>query len=779
MNFSKLLVLAILLFNLGIADAQVITVDDTKSAQELIENVLVKSTCANVSNYKVNGDSFTSGQNSYGYFNAGSSNFPLKEGVILSTSSSKAAIGPYVSNQTGGGNKLWLGDADLDQALGTKSVNATVLEFDFVPLTNFISFNYIFASNEYQSYFPCEYSDGFAFLIKEAGSADKYKNIAVIPNTDIPVSSKNVHPVINSEVDAQNITHAGCNAINENYFNGFNTASSPINYSGQTIKMTAQADVIIGKTYHIKLVIADDGAQYYDSAVFLEAGSFSAKMDLGPDRTSTTNNPLCYGESFSIDTKLSAAYAYEWFKDGSITPMPGETSPSFTVTDAGTYKVKVTLSPSICTAEDEVKIEYAPQIILSDATLYRCDPDGDGLSVSDITGADNIIKNNDPKLTKLVYYKSLSDAQNETNPIENPSLYSSWVATETLYARVSNAFGCTKYALLNIVLPNNPISTQNPIENCDTDSSQDGITQFNLNTQITPQLLNGLPQGLTAEYYLTQNDAVLRKNQLPNLFTNTIPYQQVIYAHILSGPNDCYKITPETLVVKTFDPPNFQDVTTGLCDGSDKDLIVDSGFSSYLWNTGATINTINVTASGEYTLTVTNSEGCQRTKKFIVNASDIGTITNVAVSDFSGSENSLTISYSGNGDYEFSLDGNLYQDSPVFNNLYPGIYWVTARDKNGCGTSSPYKVYVLDYPRFFTPNNDDYNDTWKIKNLELLTKSTITIFDRYGKLLKQLNDTSNEWNGTFNGKELPADDYWFAITFDDGKTIKGHFSLKR
>ena len=454
MNFSKLLALAIFLFNLSIADAQVITVDDTKSAQELIENVLVKSTCANVSNFKINGDTFTSGQNSYGYFNAGSSNFPLKEGVILSTSSSKAAIGPYVSNQTGGGNKLWLGDADLDQTLGTKSVNATVLEFDFVPLTNFISFNYIFASNEYQSYFPCEYSDGFAFLIKEAGSTDNYKNIAIIPGTIIPVSSKNVHPLINSAVDAQNITHAGCNPINESYFNGFNTASSPVNYSGQTIKMTAEADVIIGKTYHIKLVIADDGPQYYDSAVFLEAGSFSAKMDLGPDRTATNSNPVCFGENYIIDTKLSSNYTYEWYKDGAVTPIAGETKPSLTVTDAGIYKVKVTLSPSICTAEDEIKIEYAPEIILSDATLYRCDPDGDALSVSDITGADNIIKNNDPKLTKLVYYKSLSDAQNEMNPIENPSVYSSWTATETLYARVSNAFGCTKYALLNIVLPN-------------------------------------------------------------------------------------------------------------------------------------------------------------------------------------------------------------------------------------------------------------------------------------------------------------------------------------
>lgn len=779
MNGIKNFFFIVICFITTVASAQYITVDDTKSAKELIENTLVNSTCASATNFKVTGDTFSGVQNSYGYFNAGSSNFPLKEGVILSTSSSKTAIGPYVSNQNGGGNKLWLGDADLDQKLGTKSVNATVLEFDFIPLTDFISFNYIFASNEYQSYFPCEYSDGFAFLIKEAGSTDEYKNIAVIPGTNIPVSSKNVHPIINSIVDSQNITHAGCVAINEGYFNGFNTPSSPVNYSGQTIKMTAKSDVIAGKAYHIKLVIADDGAQYYDSAVFLEAGSFSANIDLGPDRTATNNTPICFGENYLIDTKLSANYQYKWYKNGSTTPILGETNPSLTVTEAGTYKVKVTLSPSICTAEDEIKIEYAPQIVLSEATTYRCDPDGDGLSVTDISRGDNIIKNNDPKLTKLMYYKSLSDAQNEINPI-NSSLYSSHNANETLYARVSNAFGCTNYALLHIVVPNNPISSQNPIESCDTDTTQDGITQFDLNAQITPQLINGLQQGLNVEYYLTENDAVLRKKPLPNLFTNTIPYKQVIYAYIVNGP-ECFEITPETLVVKTFNPPNFQDVIIGLCDDSNKDLTVDSGFSSYLWSNGDTANTTNVSTAGEYTVTVTNAEGCENTKKYIVKLSEIGIITNATVSDFSGSKNTVTLSYTGSGNYEFSLDGNIYQDSPTFNSLNAGVYLATARDKNGCGTSTPYKVYVLDYPRFFTPNNDGYNDNWNIKgaNETFNTSAQIFIYDRYGKLIKQVRSSGDGWDGTYIGSPMPADDYWYTIKLEDGREVKGHFSLKR
>lgn len=774
-GIKNLLFLVLYTFS-TVASAQYITVDDTQTAQQLIENVLVKSTCANVSNFNATGDTFTAGQKSYGYFNAGTSNFPLKEGVLLTTSSSKEAIGPYL-NQQGGGSSSWKGDPDLDQTLGISSINATVLEFDFVPLTTSISFNYIFASNEYQLYFPCQFSDAFAFLIKEKGSTNSYTNIAVIPGTTTPVSSKNVHPTINNVV-VSGTPYTGCPAVNEAYFGGYNTATSPVNYSGQTVKLNARTDVVIGRTYHIKLVIADDKFQYYDSAIFLEAGSFSANIDLGPDRTSATNNPLCYGQSFTIDTKLPATYSYEWFKDGSTTPIPGETKPSLTINGSGTYKVKVTLLPATCTAEDEIKIEYDPQIVLNNTTLYQCDDNGDGISVFDLTRADNIIKNNDPKLTKLVYYKSLSDAQNETNPILNTTSYTNSIPNEILTARVSNNFGCANYAQLNLIISNNPISSQNPIQSCDTDASQDGITQFDLNAKVTPQVIAGLPLGLTVEYYLTQTDAIAQKNQLPNLFTNTIPNQQIIYARIVNGP-DCYKITPETLVINIFNPANFIDETTFICDGSNKTLTVDSGYSSYLWSNGSTTSATNITAPGEYTVTVTSSGGCQKTKKFIVNPSGIGTITNVAVSDFSGTENSVSISYSGNGDYEFSLDGNFYQDSPVFNGLGAGIYWATVKDKNGCGISTPYQIYVLDYPRFFTPNNDGFNDTWKIKNLDALPKSTITIFDRYGKLLKQLQDTSHGWNGTYSGKELPSDDYWFAVTFDDGKIIKGHFSLKR
>lgn len=763
------------------ATAQSISVNDSFTAQQLVENILVNSSCANVSNINVKGDTFSGSQNSYGYFNSGASSFPFTQGVVLSTWSSKNSEGPYVSN-LGGGNSSWIGDSDLEQALGiTNTINATIIEFDFTPLTNFISFEYIFASNEYQDYFPCVYSDAFAFLIKKKGSTDSYTNLAVIPNTQNPVSSTSIHPIIPNFISTTG-PKPGCPAVNENYFEGFNTLTSPINYAGQTKVLVAQTNVAAGTTYHIKLVIADgknelgDTNRYQDSAVFLKAGSFSSKMDLGPDRLLATNNPICFGESYTIDTKLpsSLGYTYKWFKDNVAFT---NNSSSFTVTSPGIYKVEVQLTPS-CIATEEIKIEYTPEIDLNNTSLSQCDIDNDGISIFNLTKLDAIVKNNASDLSTVIYYETLIDAEAKTNPITNPTTYSNKFVNQSVFARVSNSFNCANYAEVKLIISNNAIANQNPISTCDTDGTNDGLSQFDLNTQVTPQLLTGLPSGLIVEYYLNPTDAIAQQSQLSNIFKNTVATQQIIYARIVNA-TDCYAITPITIVVKTFDPPNFQDETFVLCEASSINLTVNSGFSSYLWSTGASSNTITVTTPGDYSVTVTSFDGCQKTKKYLVAVSGIATITGVTVNDFEGNENSISIEYTGIGDYEFSIDGSFFQDSPIFDGVAPGEYLVYARDKNGCGLSIPYVAYVLDYPRYFTPNNDGYNDVWQIKNLDNLPQSTLFIFDRYGKLLKQLIASDMGWNGTFNGFALPTDDYWFHLNLENGKIIKGHFSLKR
>ena len=596
----------------SIATAQYITVDDTKTASDLVKILTNTSSCVNVSGENAKGNTDIPIMNSYGSFDKNGSSFPFANGIVLSTWSSIYSKGPFVrepSNTTKSGSTNWKGDTELEKTLNTTNTfNATVLEFDFTPKTNYISFNYIFASNEYQDNFPCSHSDGFAFLIKENTAGANYKNLAVLSD-GTAVSSTTVHPDLyfNSKL---------CTASNASSFGQLNTSptnTSPIDYSGQTKILTAQTTVKARTSYHIKLVIADQDGNLYDSAVFLEAGSFSSKIDLGQDLLLSTNNPVCFGETITLSTNLPGLH--QWTKtDSSGTTTLSETSSSLVIQDAGIYKVKATVAPS-CTVTGEIKIEYAPKIILKDTSLLKCDDNGNGTASFDLTKAETIIKNNDTSLTKIDYYETQTGST-LSNPISNPTSFTKTSSTDQLvYAKVtSKTYGCTE----------------------------------------------------TAEITLKT---------------------------IMSSPSSA---------ISTTSP---------------------------------------------------------------------------IVNDFSGNANSVQLIPPSTGTYEFSLDGTNYQTSPLFTNLAVGNYTAYVRDSN-CQYLT-YPITILDYPRFFTPNGDNINDDWRIKNLDLFPKASIKIFDRYGKLIKVLNAIYPSWNGTYIGKELPSDDYWFQINFVDGKIIKGHFSLKR
>lgn len=743
--------------------AQYIQVDDTYTAQQLVQNILINnSPCARVSNILINGDTFSSNQNSYGFFTNNTTVFPFTSGIVLATSRAKKAEGPN-SNLIDEGSVLWAGDADLELALGISgSINATSLEFDFVPLSTKISFDYVFASEEYRNTASCRYSDGFAFLLKEANTQDRYENLALVPNTTTPVKVTSVHPLIPGT--------NGCPAINEQYFDAFNGIEYPTNYNGQTVAMTAKATVIPGRTYHIKLVIADEGNYRYDSAIFLKGGSFNVSTDLGEDKLIATNNPLCEGETHNLDATMFGSNAYLWFKNGIST---GITTPTFTVTDPGIYKVRVTLNGTSCIATGQVAIEYVSKPNLTNTVLIQCDDNNDGVSIFDLTKLNNIITGGNTQLSTPIFYENITDI----NPIANPTNFQN-LTYNSVYAKVTNQFGCSAFATVTLQIANNSLITQNPILKCDSDGNKDGFMTFNLILDATPQIVTGLPSGLVVEYYLTLNDAVLQINPLPNNYTNTTINEQTIYARIINGP-DCFGITPINLKVITFNPANFNDETVYVCDGKPKRIAIANGFSSYIWSNGATTPFTSITTAGNYTVTASNENGCTATKKFIGIASGIATITSVDINDFSGNENSVLINYTGIGIYEFSLDGVYYQSSPYFTNVIEGDYLVYIKDLNGCGIPTPKRIFVLDYPRFFTPNGDSFNDFWKIKNSAKYPNMKLYIFDRYGKIINQIDPNGNGWDGTLNGQAVLADDYWFTIILENNRIIKGHFALLR
>ena len=141
----------------------------------------------------------------------------------------------------------------------------------------------------------------------------------------------------------------------------------------------------------------------------------------------------------------------------------------------------------------------------------------------------------------------------------------------------------------------------------------------------------------------------------------------------------------------------------------------------------------------------------------------------------------------GNTNLEFAIDDGPFQSSPTFTNVTAGTHTVFARVQGAECSLTSTELGIIDYPRFFTPNNDGFHDTWNITGIgaEPNLDARIFIFDRFGKLLKQLSPTSQGWDGTFNGQPMPSNDYWFRVDFTEPdaqrtqRTFTAHFTLKR
>ena len=256
----------------------------------------------------------------------------------------------------------------------------------------------------------------------------------------------------------------------------------------------------------------------------------------------------------------------------------------------------------------------------------------------------------------------------------------------------------------------------------------------------------------------------------PTISSNTTYYAQ-------ASNSTCINIdrTPVNIIIYT--PPVVTDETLPLCQF--QKITLDAGISgvTYLWNTGATTQTIEAATGGTYTVDVTSPapESCTSRKTIVVDEHLVPQIDRI---DVNGTR--VIIYLKKEADYfEYSVDGTNFQDSNIFSDVPGGLQTAYVREKSGCGGITQDFV-VLVFPAFFTPNNDSYNDFWEVTGMENYPQAQVTIFDRYGKLIAQLNTSKMSWDGTFNKILLPASDYWYALKIDDTKPIlRGHFSLKR
>ncbi|APQ19344.1 hypothetical protein A9200_08495 [Maribacter hydrothermalis] len=292
-------------------------------------------------------------------------------------------------------------------------------------------------------------------------------------------------------------------------------------------------------------------------------------------------------------------------------------------------------------------------------------------------------------------------------------------------------------------------------------------------------------------YHESFEDAFDGANALSKEFIPT-EVLQTIYVRTTSIENSMCFDASETFEINGIELPDLNfDTNVFVCGDAPIATIgqenPDSNFT-YEWSSGQTSSLITVAEAGIYTLSVTNTQGliqCVTIRSVTVVFSSPPIISDITIEYEDDASNIVRVFLEEDGDFEFQVDNDTPQNSGVFNNLFPGEHTITVRDANGCGLDTR-DIVVVGFPKFFTPNGDNVNDTWKVDGLSALDNPVITIYDRFGKLLHQLNENSSGWNGAFNGLLLPESDYWFKLSYTNSlgqKTnasyINNHFTLKR
>jgi gliding motility-associated-like protein len=264
---------------------------------------------------------------------------------------------------------------------------------------------------------------------------------------------------------------------------------------------------------------------------------------------------------------------------------------------------------------------------------------------------------------------------------------------------------------------------------------------------------------------------------IDNDAVGTLPY------HFTPDPGQCYKEIDLNVTVTAPEDPGFDNIV--FCENAVPvpalPTVSPKGYAG-TWNPAA-IDPANI--ADEYIFTpdagqCANPQSIQVTENLLTLTDATWTVSNFF------EDGTIEILAVDAGNYLYQLNSGPLQESSVFTHVPPGVYSFTVYDANGCADpiTKVDVVRIIGYPKFFTPNGDGNNDTWNIADLRNVGQSQapIRIFDRYGKLLKQISAGGEGWDGTYNGQPLPSTDYWFVVQYEEnGQQLefKAHFALKR
>ncbi|GIZ10501.1 T9SS type B sorting domain-containing protein [Flavobacterium sp. UMI-01] len=422
---------------------------------------------------------------------------------------------------------------------------------------------------------------------------------------------------------------------------------------------------------------------------------------------------------------------------------------------------------------------------------------------------------------------NLPTSSNNTPPVTgtwSPSTVSTATLGSTNYTFTANPGQCTSapnYTTTITVIPNNvtptftavgPICSGDVIAPLPT-TSNEGITgtwtpalnnttttnytftpnpgQCALSTTMTITVNNKVTPTFTAVAPICSGDALsplptTSNNSISGTWSPVLDNTKTTTYTFTPNTGQCANLASLTIIVNPIIEPDFKSVPPVVCEGAG-DYILPTSSENNPSITGTwSPSFVDSGITGTLNYTFTPDAGfCASTVSIPITVKPSNTLVDFqwTVTEAFAENQIITINASAPGDYLYQLDFGPLQSSPVFERVSYGLHSVTVVDPDGCSASiTKSDILVVNFPRYFTPNGDGYNDTWNIETLKDDLTAKIRIFDRYGKFLVEIKPTGNGWNGMYNNNPLPATDYWFVIDYIEdstAKTFRSHFSLKR
>lgn len=742
---SRIFLVSTFALLLGSTTFSQITVTNTQTPASLVQNVLL-GFGVTATNITVNGSALnaTNVQGNVTYFDANGTTFPIPSGVLLSTGNGDAAIGP---NTVGGlsdnvpATANVSTDPHLNAIAAANPTNGVVLEFDFVPAGDTISFNYIFASEEYPEFSPSTFNDAFGFFLWGPGISGPYvqagypsggTNLAIIPGTSTAVTINNLGP--------------GAGQFPQFYANnlGGATYGNAVQYDGSTVTLSANATVQCAQTYHIKLAICNVGDQGWDSGVFLQANSFSSEAvqvavaTVSGDTTvlegCTTADLMFIRPQSQIGDTLVVSYDITGTATQGV-DYPGLQNPIVFL--PGQDTIVLTIDPTADGFPDNLEyititattITICGDTVVSSGTLFILDTVDLVITEPDPT----VLCANDSVLVNVTstggtdpHTYSWNDVNNQTGSSAYLStVFGTMTGSVDYIVTVTDGCGYTHFDTVTVTLNQTLVV--------------DTVLSFPSAACLPTGAVSGSASGMTGVPFYQWTgpgagnpsfiDATVWQNLSPGWYYFTVT------------DNVCQ--ANDSVFVDVNDPPvaSFTAAPESGCTPLSVAFTNSSqNATNFQWNFGG--NIVNVVGTAPQTYTFTNSAVIQ-----------------LIASDASGcadtSYASVSVSTCGCTD-------------PSAENYDPSA----AVDDGSCFYPAP----IVHVPNVFTPNGDFDNDLFFL-DVENVVAVEFTIVNRWGNVVYETKELNAAWNGYVLGGEFAEDGTYFVtykVTGIDGLAIEGH-----